>query len=183
LRNDDWQIVAMDTRRNSGFTHQEGTSLDPREITWLRDKVQNAGARNTILLSHHQPFAAYEAVSAQPDGVNPSLWDPFKDLTGAITFWFWGHEHDLVIYDPVDRLRGRAIGFGAVPALAPLNPDQPRPVQEGFTLTTVNDVRPRVDPPYYQHGYAVVELHGATAAVRYYQTSDEQTPVFEESAS
>jgi hypothetical protein len=181
LRNDHWQVVAMDTGRNSGYTHLEGTSLDPDEVVWVRDKVQNAGPRKTVLLSHHQPFAAFEQVGPEPNGINPNLWDPFKDLTDAVTFWFWGHEHDLVVYEPVGALRCRAIGYGAVPEPAPLNPDEPRPVQPGFTLTGVRDVRARVAPPYYEHGYVILDLAEASAAVRYYQISDEQTPVFEES--
>jgi len=36
----------------------------------------------------------------------------------AITAWYWGHEHDCIIYDrhPETGMLGRCIGHGGIPA-------------------------------------------------------------------
>jgi len=61
LRNDDWQLLAMDTGLHDadpGTVISNLTYLDERELAWQRDKIANAGGRKTILLSHHQLFSA-----------------------------------------------------------------------------------------------------------------------------
>ena len=74
LRNANWQFVAMDT----GFTNSairlnfdpddpdDPHGLDKAEADWVCDKVTNAGGRNTILLSHHQPFSRFERLTGGP---------------------------------------------------------------------------------------------------------------------
>jgi len=95
------------------------TSLNPKELTWLLDKIKAAGARKTILLSHHQLFSAFGAVG-QLDGrayaYNPYLYKDFRTVLDQLAWWFWGHEHNLALYEPYMGLkRGRCVGCSAVP--------------------------------------------------------------------
>jgi hypothetical protein len=64
-----------------------------------------------MLLSHHQPFSAYEH-----DG--PELKAKLGQALDARTVdvWFWGHEHRCVAYRPYEGVRhGRCIGHDGVP--------------------------------------------------------------------
>ena len=47
-----------------------------------------------ILFSHHQPFSRL-------DKQGPNLQNTLADLfqKKAITAWYWGHEHNCIIYD------------------------------------------------------------------------------------
>jgi hypothetical protein len=75
--------------------------------------VQKAGPRKLILFSHHQPFSRL-------DKQGPSLQTALADLfqKKGITAWYWGHEHDCIIYDkhPKFALLGRCIGHGGIPS-------------------------------------------------------------------
>jgi hypothetical protein len=65
------------------------------------------------LFSHHQPFSRL-------DKQGPNLQTALSDLLQKkrITAWYWGHEHDCIIYDrhPTFGLLGRCIGHGGIPS-------------------------------------------------------------------
>ncbi len=182
LRNDSWQLLAMDTSLHdsdprtvvSNLTH-----LDEQEAAWHRDKIANAGGRRTILLSHHQLFCAKSGVGATPEGrplaVNPRLHATFADLLGQVELWMWGHEHNLIVFDEyVGLKRGRCIGSGAVPAMVSQHPYTPA---TNLELPDGQRGPPRMNPgvqladngEFYHHAYAVLTLKGRAAEVAYYQ--------------
>jgi hypothetical protein len=186
LRNADWQFLAMDTGLNDRdpFTVLSNlTYLNPPEVPWLQDKFVNAAGRKTILLSHHQLFSAFGAVGQDVEGQalawNPNLQAAFtrggQSLLTQVAWWFWGHEHNLEIYQPYMGLaRGRCIGAGAIPMLVADNPYVPA---QGHALPPGESALPQLIPntmlandgTVYNHCYAVVVLAGKTAAVTYYQ--------------
>ncbi|HEX4262014.1 MAG TPA: metallophosphoesterase, partial [Acetobacteraceae bacterium] len=124
-----WQLVAMDTglHDHDPFTELAScaeTSLEPAEEAWhLRRITEFEGP--TILLSHHPMFSAFREIGPRDDAgrldpVNVSLAACFERFraAGRIAAWFWGHEHNLCIYQPYAGLaRGRCVGNGAVPVL------------------------------------------------------------------
>src|SRR5262249_47070296 len=65
-----------------------------------------------LLFSHQQPFSRL-------DNQGPKLQNALRHLldSKAITAWYWGHEHQCVIYDPHPAygLRGRCLGNGGIP--------------------------------------------------------------------
>ena len=75
--------------------------------------MQKAGPRKVILFSHHQPFSRLDK---QGPNLQTALADLFQKK--AITAWYWGHEHDCIIYDRTREfgLLGRCIGHGGIPA-------------------------------------------------------------------
>ncbi len=180
LRNDDWQVLAMDTGlhdNDPGTVVSNLTYLDEQEALWHRDKIMNAGGRRTILVSHHQLFSA-AGVGADDQGrplaVNPHLYTAFADLLGQVDAWLWGHEHNLILFDSyVGLARGRCIGSGAVPILVDSDPyavnpnlvpptgQNPPPIDTGVQLSNNGE--------FYSHAYAMLTLKRRTAQIDYYQ--------------
>jgi predicted phosphodiesterase len=186
LRNDDWQLLAMDTGLHDadpGTVVSNLTYLDERELAWQRDKIANAGGRKTILLSHHQLFSASGGVGNTPDGkplaLNPRLYDAFADVLGQVALWMWGHEHNLVVYDEYAGLaRGRCNGSAAVPTLVAQNPYTPDPnlvLPVGLGGPPIMSASCRLgnNGEFYYHAYAMLVLKGKAADISYYQIPGE----------
>jgi hypothetical protein len=162
--------------------------LDPKEADWVNQQVANAGGRNTILLSHHQPFSAFEKLSGGGP-VNVELLDQIKPTFGGVSRWFFGHEHDLVVFLDEEKYQGvlgRCIGHAAIPlAVATYRLPQlcPSPTDE-YPVPQVNeDVvldKMKDNPNFYNHGYVILDLDGPTGTATYYQASDPETVLFTE---
>lgn len=168
LRNDDWQFVAMDTSLHDcdPLTVDDATFVDPLEIVWMKDKVQNSGGRKTVLLSHHQLFSAFETIGGQ--AVNQNLLPQVQDILPELTLWLWGHEHNQVIYQDYLNVLARCIGHGAFPVSS--TPPYPAP-NAGVPLENINlDLDPM---NFYRHGYVLMKLDGPNADVSYLQVNDE----------
>lgn len=184
LRNDDWQFIAMDTGLHDSNPSSAGagaTYLEDSEVAWLKDKVENAGSRRTILLSHHQLFTAYEDIDHSE--VNLRLYSQVSSILPSVLLWLWGHEHSFVVYGSFMNLtRGRCIGHGGFPvsvAEAPTKPQFP-----AVPLIT-KDAQGKpfalgATGPLFNHGYALITLNGAAASVDYYQDSDPASPLYSE---
>ena len=183
LRNANWQFIAIDTGyhdHNPSGGGAGATYLQDTEVTWLTDKVNNAGGRKTVLLSHHQLFTAFDAIDGQE--VNMRLASQIGPLLPKLTHWIWGHEHDFVLYDSYMNLaRSCCLGHGAFPVgidevvKVPKHPDVP--VIKG---DDGDPIRPDTTGGLCNHGYAIIDLDGASGKVAYYQDSDEDTPMYEQ---
>lgn len=105
VQNAHWLLVGLDT------AHTDQTT-DAEQVAWLERIVAARGARKVVLFSHHQPFSAI-------DHVKPLLRTAIGVLLGQgkITAWYWGHEHNCVIFDkhPEWGLLGRCVGHGGIP--------------------------------------------------------------------
>jgi hypothetical protein len=106
MQNTNWLLIGLDTAHTDH-------ALDADQITWLKSVLQKAGPRKLIMFSHHQPFSRL-------DEQGPKLQSALVELFAkkAITAWYWGHEHDCIIYDKHEQfgLLGRCIGHGGIPA-------------------------------------------------------------------
>jgi hypothetical protein len=197
-----FQLLAMDTGLHDGdpFTvNEDVTHLEPAEAEWHLHQIASfaASGGRTILLSHHQLFSAFEpigdAAARAPElqAWNPSLLATFGDAlrSGAVSAWFWGHEHNLCIYEPFGPLaRGRCIGHAAVPVAAALTPYATSPdiasppalvCREGETAP----VQLALDADgVYQHGYVVLRIDDTarTAEASYYVDGSPETPLYRE---
>jgi predicted phosphodiesterase len=173
LRNRNWQIIGLDTGLHAKMG-LEPTFLEPSEVEWLLDKIQNSGGRRTVLLSHHQLFSADEQFKGQ--SFNIDLYKQTCTALNNVELWLWGHEHNLVIFEPYMNLkRGRCIGCGAFPVGAGELPASHK--NSDVPLKPIHLSR-RGD--FYQHGYAVMMLNGAAGNVDYYQDGDENIPLYSE---
>jgi predicted phosphodiesterase len=158
LMNDRYLIVGLDTA-------YDDHAIDEAQAGWLDaaiDAYAVDDARTVIVLSHHQPWSAFEDVS-------PALYAQTR--AQPIDTWYWGHEHKVLIYNvhPVTGCYGRCIGHGGYPSkrigTAGWGQDIGRgwwafpPLRTAFTGGMLLD-RPSVDlgGDYNDHGFAVLEL-------------------------
>jgi hypothetical protein len=175
-----WQILAMDTGRNdySPFSIADAlTFVDPAEQEWLSARVQEFPGK-TILLSHHQLFSAYSQIGTRGlngrlNPVNPKLQQLYKTLIGngkTIAAWYWGHEHNLCIYQPYAGLqRGRCLGHSAIPVFVDDTPydvlaetENPPKLVDQTKLSKVGQ--------FYSHGFSVLTLgSNGIASAEYFE--------------
>jgi hypothetical protein len=108
--------------------------------------------------------------------VNPRLKAQVGSMLPNVTVWFWGHEHNQVIYKPYEGVLARCVGHGSYPVgitEIPAAPVFPQVPVAGVTLSKGSS--------FYAHGYAILDLDGPRATVSYYQDSDpENTAMFTE---
>lgn len=150
LHNSEWDIVGLDT------AHQEAGLKDPQG-EWLGEMDPQ---RKLMLLSHHQPFSAYQ------DGM-PDLRGKLVPLLREreVDAWFWGHEHRCMRYKPHDRIRyGCCIGNGGVPEYMPRDPGDPvkEPGEWEFRKR-----KKKLGQPWGAFGFAVLDLNGKEVTARY----------------
>jgi hypothetical protein len=187
LRNDAWQLLAMDTGyhdRDPRRRRSNVTTIEQSELEWHRDKLRRAGEgvarpRGTVLLSHHQLFSwisVGKGEDGRPLAVNPLLHAAFAPALGDVDLWFWGHEHNLGLFAPYAGLaRGRGIGSGAIPVLVPQRPYDPAPdlvIPDGESgpPAPLPGTELGHNGVVYNHAFAILRLEGPRATVRYYQT-------------
>jgi hypothetical protein len=177
LRNSAWQFIVLDT----GFfaanpLGRDATRLHDTEAQWLKDRIADAGGRKTVLLSHHQLFTAFKNERAGSGAVNDDLMQQVKDVLPAVTAWFWGHEHNLVIFKRFQGLLARCVGHGAFP----VGIDQPMERDPDVPIVDVK-LTPDSVGGLFSHGYVLMRLSGATADVSYLQfDGNKDTQLFHE---
>lgn len=185
LQNSSWQFLAMDTGHNDNNPLTVNTNMTRlmtygnwAEKDWLLDKINRAGTRKTVLLSHHQlfsPFTSVGSVDGKPYAYNPNLRATFQAVTPQIALWFWGHEHTLAIYDAYMNLQhGRCVGASAVPVFTNQQSYKNATGLEtygGAALPTWNTKAQLGNngEGMYNNCFALMTLNGASANVDYYQ--------------
>ncbi|PWU11334.1 MAG: hypothetical protein C5B51_02800, partial [Terriglobia bacterium] len=179
LRNADWQFIAMDTGlHDNDPTNASVTFLEDSEAAWVKDKIQTANGRKTVLLSHHQLFTTFESIGSEGNRINQKLEAELQDVLPQVTVWYWGHEHDFVVYPKFRNVLARCIGHGSVPVGFNQigQPDAKVPF-ENFRLAV------DTDGGLFQHGYAIMELNGPAATVKHYAfdpVSQDEAVIFTE---
>jgi hypothetical protein len=105
MQNKDWLIVGLDT---AYVDH----NMDPKQVTWLEQLVNGRGHRKVVLFSHQQLFSRLDN---QGTGLKAKLDALLAGRT--ITAWYWGHEHQCVLYDKHADwgLFARCLGNGGIP--------------------------------------------------------------------
>jgi hypothetical protein len=172
------------------------TYLEPAEVVWHQDKLANAGGRKNVLFSHHQLFTAFDGVgdnaAGKPSGINTALQAAFQPYGDKITAWFWGHEHNLEIYEPYLGLaRGRCAGASAIPLLESQHPYDVNTALDfggGVAPTLVaaaHPLAPNADHTY-AHAFVMLSLGKSGAGeATYYQIDSAfhgtPTPLYQES--
>ena len=159
LENKDWLIFGLDTAYESeGFKGNTGGLAAPQAV-WIMERIRRAPDKKIILLSHHQPFSAWEGESPRLlEALQPVLHGPRE-----IAAWFWGHEHRCAIYAPHFNVRYPSlIGHGGVPVYA--SSKEPKGPKVLF-----HDRRsfPHLLEKYAYLGFAVLDLDGPNATVAY----------------
>jgi hypothetical protein len=174
FENAHWLLVVLDT----AYVDHD---IDNEQLAWLnmirKQAVDEEGRpKKLVLFSHQQLFSRL-------DNQGPKLYNALRHLLDdrAVTAWYWGHEHQCVIYDQHQRfgLYGRCLGNGGIPEV------RKSEVKQASTERTVEGVMwkrlsetphspkclvldgPNPDIPgeeekFVPHGYMTLELNGPT---------------------
>jgi hypothetical protein len=149
IGNDHWRIIGLDT----GYV---GRDLNIEQADWLAEQLR--GPEGKVLLTHSPLFSAFERPSSRLDRwVDPVL------SSGWVTAWFWGSEQRCVIYEKYRGIKGRCIGHGAMPYLAPAE-------KGGRDVPPIEFVQTRaspIDPSYGVNGFALLTLDRKDVKVEY----------------
>jgi len=107
LHNDYWLIVGLDTAfySKSDNLYMDGV-LEQGQLDWLATLPKNL---KVIVLSHHEGYTPLA------DKKTPLYEQVAKALGRVPNYWYWGHLHNGIVYQPSDGLHGRCIGHGAIP--------------------------------------------------------------------
>jgi hypothetical protein len=110
LENDKWIVLGLDTGYSDNRVF-DAHDLYGAQDQWAYDKLANAKGKKGIILSHHQPFSAYEKGG---DKLLAKLRRPLDD--DLVLAWFWGHEHRCALYEEREKIKyPRLIGHGGIP--------------------------------------------------------------------
>jgi hypothetical protein len=176
-----WQFLGGDTGQGDTDPLDElkpstGPALRPTEVQWHVDKLTNNFGGSTILLTHHQFFtAADDAINSDdsyPPYLNMSLGNAFGPYFQYISAWFWGHEHNLALFDSglFGLSMGRIVGSSAYQEAVSDNPYVVQYPQVPFNQA----IEFQPDQGYYPHACAVINLQRAQPtdpiSVTYYST-------------
>ncbi len=110
LENDKWLLLGVDTG------YHTNRIFDPHDLygeqnLWVYDRLSKAKDKTGILLSHHQPFSAFEKGGEE---LLKKLRNPLDEK--LIRAWFWGHEHRCTWYKERENIMyPRCIGHGGIP--------------------------------------------------------------------
>jgi hypothetical protein len=105
FQNDHWLLIGLDT----AYVDHD---LDQKQIGWLHTVIGQAGRRKVVLFSHHQLFSRLGHQGGKLENALAALLH-----ARIIKAWYWGHEHQCVLYDPHPGygLFARCLGNGGIP--------------------------------------------------------------------
>jgi hypothetical protein len=179
FENKNWLLVVLDT----AYVDHD---IDNEQVAWLNlvlkqsREANNGQAKKLVLFSHQQPFSRL-------DNQGPKLQNALRHLLNAraITAWYWGHEHQCVIYDrhPAFGLLGRCLGNGGIPEVrkdevknAPTERSVEGVMWKRMSATADSPSCLALDGPnpdikgeeekFVPHGYMTLELNGPSLIER-----------------
>jgi hypothetical protein len=164
IANREWQIIGLD----SSYKDPDEASLEGRQGEWLRERITENPSRGTILLTHHQPFSAWEDITTPLPRTIDEMVKPHM-----LSAWFWGHEHRCAVYKAADdtgnytdiAMYEAVMGHAGVPSLRePLSAEE----RKRTTEWELDDYYMVGDEQWLVGGFAVLTIDGNQASVQYY---------------
>jgi hypothetical protein len=156
LENENWLLLAMDTGYHTNW-------FDPHDLygdqdKWIAQRLANTD-KTGILLSHHQPFSAFEKGGEK---ILAKLEAPLA--AGRVRAWFWGHEHRCTFYEPRHKIEyPRCIGHGGIPFYVS---DDPLPQEKGVIYEYRDGFDDLLETWNY-FGFVVLDFEKDLIKVRY----------------
>ncbi len=163
MANSHWRILGLDTA-------WDDHGLKAPQPVWVKEQVSKAkqAGQKVMLLSHHQPFSAYENNDGAKDLVQ-ALAPVLNQDPPLIDAWFWGHEHRCVVYGKHMGIRSpRCVGHGGVPVY------QKHTAEDPFPPGVEWEFRGRFKDnglQWAKFGFAVLDLDGPAICIRYVDES------------
>jgi hypothetical protein len=186
FENKDWLLVMLDT----AYVDHD---MDNEQVAWLnlvreQSVDEDNEPKKLVLFSHQQLFSRL-------DNQGPKLQKALRHLLDqkAITAWYWGHEHQCVIYDKHETygLFGRCLGNGGIPEVrksevrnAPTERTVEGVIWKRLSKTENSPSCLALDGPnpdikgeeqkFLPHGYMTLELNGPTLTERVYLSNGKE---------
>lgn len=109
LVNDHWLVLGLDTAYLD-------FAVDEPQMQWIEAMAAKYANRALAILSHHQPWSVYDTHGDSPHFTSGFCTDICRRV--PVDTWYFGHEHQCIIYnhDPITRAYGRLVGMGGFPA-------------------------------------------------------------------
>jgi DNA repair exonuclease SbcCD nuclease subunit len=163
-----WQFLGMDTSFEDSKPQDQinftlpAPSIHDCEAEWHTDKLENFDG-GSILLSHHQLFSANSKLNGSDSDfasipyLNKRLLNIFQPYFGhKIGAWFWGHEHNQVMFDNnlFGLPKGRLVGASAYQEA---REDKPY-VSKFDSVPFYEDIKLKSTNGFFNHGYAVLDF-------------------------
>jgi hypothetical protein len=159
LENEHWLILGLDSSYTLEGLKGDVGALALPQWQWIKDLAARIPNKKVMLLSHHQPFSAWE----EPSPKLVEALAPLLRRSRAVEAWFWGHEHRCAVYAPTNNIKYPAlIGHGGVPVYS----SNKAPKQYAVRYFDQRKFTHMMESFSYM-GFAVVDLDGASGHVRY----------------
>ncbi len=164
LFNQNWQFLGLDTAYVEHVLTSPSDTRLQNQFDWAVDKVKTSN-RKTVVLTHHQPFSAYQPEHDAGAGLRDDIGRLDLAIQPKTLFaWFFGHEHRCTIYDDsFNDFRARLIGHGCIPHLPQRPPDIAPPVP----YKAINQAARPDGSGYAISGFALLTLAGPSMKVEY----------------
>lgn len=149
LQNTNWLVIGLDSVYHSDRhnLYMNG-KLDQGQIDWLA-KLPKDG-KKVLILSHHEAHSA----------LGKDKTDLFQQVTAALgsepDYWYWGHLHNGIVYNPIGKFHGRCAGHGAIPYGNSIEMENDPTISWVETDLANDDTYPE----RVLNGYAVITLNG-----------------------
>ena len=164
LFNQNWQVLALDSAYVDHCLTDPSDARLQNQFDWAVDKLKNA-SRSSIMLTHHQPFSAYQPEHDAGDRLRNDISRLDLAIQPVSLFaWFFGHEHRCTIYDDsFNDFRARLIGNGCIPHDRQTAPDGVPPVP----YRAINQGLRTDGSGYAVSGFVLLTLTGPNMKVEY----------------
>jgi Calcineurin-like phosphoesterase len=111
LENSNWVIVGLDSAYYSDELnlYMDGSLGSSAQVQFLKEQAQKG--KKVILLTHHNGLAQD---GSAPTGLWQEVMSCFPAGSGP-AYWYWGHVHAGVVYQPQSGVQCRCTGHAALP--------------------------------------------------------------------
>lgn len=158
LENDNWLLLGLDTGYHENRVF-DAHDLYGEQDRWAYRQLSAADGKTGILLSHHQPFSAYEKGGEK---LLDKLRSPLDEK--LVQAWFWGHEHRCTFYEERENITyPRCIGHGGIPFYVD---DGDLPTEKGV-LKEYRDGFDDLLEAWNYFGFVVLDFEGDKIHARY----------------
>jgi len=177
LTNSNWLVLGLDSGYAATHFYQQG-ALHDAEVLWMHSLLQggvglrtDGTKKNLLILTHHQGLES----SGSPS--NP-LWAQITSvIAGYSAWWYWGHLHNVAVFNPVDYpggatakdgiIYGRLLGNGGVPYSS-------EPKTGAMVWTEDTSAQDPKIPARALNGFAVIGLDGPNIIETFFDENGKQ---------
>ena len=165
LENENWQILGLDSAFDPPDLQGSRGRLAGNQAAIATQIRRENSQKGGILLTHHQPF---NTPGGDFDIHSHEMIHQLRPMiySGLVKAWFWGHEHDCVVYKPWTNVEYCCLtGHAGVPAKFK------QQSLDSVTRFRWQDSIRKWHGHYATMGFTVLDFDGPTLEVSFYNES------------